>query len=699
MPRAPLLFTFAAIALAAAPTGACDNSELVAPKRCAPPPRVRATAIGLTAAFGGQRFVQPIEIVLGPDNRFYVLEQKGVVRVFDPKTNAPATTAIDVSPRIVAGGEAGLLGMAFDPAFATNHFVYLHYDAPLAAPVKGVVFQTVIARYESKDGGATIDPSTEKRILVVDQPFSNHNGGKLAFGPDGFLYIGLGDGGSSGDPQGNGQNKNTLLGKILRIDPNKGDPYAIPEANPFAGGGGRGEIYAYGLRNPWKFAFDTVTGDLWCSDVGQNKYEEIDRIVLGGNYGWNVREGKHCFGTNITCTAAGFVDPIAEYGRSEGVSITGGYVYRGKKIPDLVGKYIYGDFGNGRIWSVDGSGAIQLLAETNLKIPTFAQDAEGEVYVADYVTGQVQQLLTASETAVVQGLGATLKETGCLDPSNPEVPPSGAVRYTVNAPLWSDGAEKERWLYVPKDKKITIGADGDFDVPAGSVAVKTFAIGKKRIETRLFVRYEDETWAGYSYEWNDEQTDATLLTGAKTKALEGGGTWYFPSRADCFACHTPVAGFTLGLETRQLDRMEEGKNQLARFADLLASPTLPAGLSPLVAVDAPGATDEARARSYLHANCAMCHREGSGSGGAQIDLRVERSFAATKTCNVAPQVGDLGVANAKIVAPGDPSRSTLSLRMRTLDQERMPNVATRVVDEKATLAVERWIVSLPATCP
>ncbi|MBS2013810.1 MAG: PQQ-dependent sugar dehydrogenase [Deltaproteobacteria bacterium] len=696
--RAPSIVLLVGL-VAAMPSGACDDSEIITPKRCGPPVRTAASALGLAPAFGGQTFKQPIEIALGPEGRLYVLEQRGVVRVFDPRSNAPATTALDISANIVSGGEAGLLGIAFDPSFATNRFVYLHYDAPLPATRSGVVFQSVIARYESRDGGATIDPTTEKRLLVVDQPFSNHNGGKIAFGPDGFLYIGLGDGGSGGDPQRNGQNRDVLLGKILRIDPNRGEPYAIPEANPFARGGGRPEIFAYGLRNPWKFSFDTETGDLWCADVGQNKYEEVNRIVPGGNYGWNVREGKHCFGA-ATCPTEGFVDPVAEYGRSEGVSITGGYVYRGKKVPDLVGKFVYGDFGSGRIWAVDAGGAVRLLVDASAsKISSFAQDAEGEIYVADYATGAVKQLLTASESAVAGGIGATLGQTGCLDPSAPSTPPAGAIRYTVNAPLWSDGAEKDRWIYVPSDRKITVGPDGDFDVPPGSVAVKTFTVGKTRVETRLLVRYEDATWAGYSYEWNDEQTDAVLLTGAKKKALADGSTWYFPSRAECFACHTAVAGFTLGLETRQLDRVVDGKNQLDRFAERLASPVLPPGLRPLVALDRQDASDDERVRSYLHSNCSMCHREGAGAGGAQIDLRIDKSFAATRTCNVAPQTGDLGVSGARIVAPGDPARSTLLLRMRTLEQGRMPNLATSVVDVAGTAAVERWIGALPSTCP
>jgi uncharacterized repeat protein (TIGR03806 family) len=666
-----------------------------------PPPRSTDASIKLTSAFGGQKLTMPVELVPGPGNRFYVLEQKGAVRALDAG-GAPATTALDITAKVISGGEAGLLGIAFDPKFADNGFVYLDFTAPLAQPMPGAVFQSVIARYHSSDGGATFDPASEKRLLVLDQPFANHNGGHLAFGPDGFLYISFGDGGSGGDPQGNGQNKNVLLGKILRIDPNGGDPYASPPSNPFAGGGGRPEIFAYGLRNTWKFSFDTANGAMWAGDVGQGKYEEVDRIVSGGNYGWNTREGKHCYGAE-GCATAGLIDPVVEYDHSEGISITGGYVYRGTKIPGLIGKFVYGDFGTGRIWAVDQTGpdtfAPMLLAETELKISTFGQAPDGELYVADYGTGAIHALAPADMQLAPTGFGVSLAETGCLDPQDATKPPPGLIGYTVNSPLWSDGAAKDRWLYVPEGKKIGVLPDGDFDVPPGSTAVKTFSIGGKRIETRLFVRYPDATWAGYSYEWNDAQTDATLLAGGKTKTLDGGGSWTFPSRGECFACHTSVAGFTLGLETRQLDHDEGGTNQLERLAGVLDRPVVPNALAPLRAADAAGASDEERARGYLHANCSICHREGFGAGAATIDLRIDMPLAATKTCNAAPQGGDLGVPGAKIVAPGEPSRSTLALRMRALDQNRMPPLATHVVDEAGAAAVEAWIRGLPAACP
>ena len=386
-----------------------------------------------------------------------------------------------------------------------------------------------------------------------------------------------------------------------------------------------------------------------------------------------------------------------------GVSITGGYVYRGTKLPGLFGKYVYGDFGTGRIWAVDQTGtdsfAPLLLAETQLKISTFAQGPDGELFVADYGTGTLQQLDPAEAQAAPTGPGVSLAETGCLDPKDATKPPAGLIGYTINSPLWSDGATKDRWLFVPEGTKLAVLADGDLDVPPGSTAVKTFSIGGKKIETRLFVRYPDATWAGYSYEWNDDQSEALLLPAAKTKALANGQTWVFPSRGECFACHTPVAGFTVGLEARQLDRDEGGTNQLTRFASLLDRPITPGALPPLRAVDAQGASVEERARGYLHSNCSMCHREGSGAGAATLDLRIDKAFAETKTCNVAPQAGDLGVAGAKIVAPGDPSKSVLSLRIRALDGGRMPTLASRVVDDTGAAAVEAWITSLPTACP
>lgn len=685
------ILALVAVSVLAVVAAACGDGDLPPNPTtpCKPPPRA-AAAVALGPAFGDRSFAQPVEIVEGPGGRFYVLEQAGKVKVVRADASEP-TIAIDLSARISSGGEAGLLGIAFDPKFADNGFVYLHFDEAVDKK-PGTAYQSIIARFTSPDGGSTFDATTQKVIIQVDHPFRNHNGGRISFGPDGLLYWGLGDGGSSGDPNGNAQNKDALLGKILRIDPSSADPYGIPPTNPFANGGGRPEVFAYGFRNPWKHSFDKLTGELWVADVGQSKFEEIDKVVLGGNYGWNIREGKHCYEAR-DCNAAGLIDPVAEYARTDGISVSGGYVYRGTKIPDLVGKFVYGDFGSGNVWSVDGFGQATgtLLTASNLRISTFGQDSDGELYVADYASGKISQLVPGTAPAVGGASGSSLVSTGCVDPDASPQAPVGAIPYDVSSPLWSDGARKSRWLFVPDGSKIIVGPDGDFDVPPASVAVKTFSVGDKKVETRLFVRYADGGWAGYSYEWNDAQTDAVLLPASqgKTKDLGNGSSWYFPSQSECFACHTPAAGFTLGLEARQLGPV------LDRFAAVLDRP-IAGAFAPLRAADSPGATNEERARGYLHANCSMCHR--AGSGAATLDLRIDRSLVDAHVCNAPPQAGDLGVPDAKLVTPGDPAKSTLALRLRASDASRMPPVASRVVDEVGATAVDAWIRELTA-CP
>jgi glucose/arabinose dehydrogenase len=288
---------------------------------------------------------------------------------------------------VASGGELGLLGLAFHPAYAFNRKFYVDYTRP-----SGSLWETVVAEYlASAANPDQADAASERILLTVAQPFSNHKGGQLAFGPDGFLYIALGDGGSGGDPMGNGQNLQALLGKILRIDVNGssgGQPYAIPPDNPFASGGGRPEIFAYGFRNPWRFSFDSATGTLFAGDVGQNSFEEVDIVQKGLNYGWNIMEGSHCFAPATGCNMAGLTMPINDYGRDQGTTVIGGFVYRGSAIPALVGAYVFGDFGNGRIWGLrqGSSGAWERtqLAASGKSISSFGRDETGELYVVDY---------------------------------------------------------------------------------------------------------------------------------------------------------------------------------------------------------------------------------------------------------------------------------------------------------------------------
>ncbi len=305
----------------------------------------------------------------GEDDAAVVLAQDGVAyRVNLADGASQPTVFLDVRNRLIAnpGNEEGLLGLAFAPDYSRSGQFYAHYTA-------GEPRRSVISRFNGDQ---------EQVVLEVPQPFANHNGGALAFGPDGMLYIALGDGGSAGDPQGHAQNLNSLLGKILRIDVST-STYSIPTDNPFAGGGGRGEIWAYGLRNPWRISFDRETGQLWAGDVGQGAFEEVDRIVRGANYGWNVLEGDACYRAE-SCDRSRSLPPRAAYSHDFGCSVTGGYVYRGDALPELRGWYVYGDYCSGRLWAIDAAtneGAAIPLADTGLAITSFFEASDGEIYI------------------------------------------------------------------------------------------------------------------------------------------------------------------------------------------------------------------------------------------------------------------------------------------------------------------------------
>ena len=331
----------------------------------------------------------PVDLQVPPDStdRLFVVEQEGMVRVVQSGTLV-ATPFIDIRSRVTSGGERGLLGLAFHPNYASNRRFFLSYTR-----TSGGQLQSVIAEYQTSPGDPNTADTTERIVLTVDQPFENHNGGQIQFGPDGFLYIGSGDGGWGGDPRGNGQNMDTLLGKILRIDVGPAQLYAVPPDNPFVGHAGiQPEIWASGVRNPWRFSFDRTTGRLFVGDVGQDSFEEVDLATKGGNYGWNIMEGLHCYPPPATgCNTSGLELPIAEYSHSEGNSITGGYVYRGALRPELRGTYMFGDFGSGRIWrlteSTSGTWTRSLLLDTQLNISSLGQDAAGEILVVDYGGG------------------------------------------------------------------------------------------------------------------------------------------------------------------------------------------------------------------------------------------------------------------------------------------------------------------------
>jgi glucose/arabinose dehydrogenase len=364
----------------AAPT-AERPSNAPAPAATAPAaPNDPAAAIALQLVT--KDLNQPVYVTHAGDGsgRLFVVEKAGTIALL--RDGKPAAAPfLDITSLVNSdGNEQGLLGLAFHPQYAKNGRFFVYYTARNG--------DDTLARYQVSGDPDHADPATGTVLFAVPDPAPNHNGGMLAFGPDGYLYAGLGDGGSAGDPWDNGQSRNALLGKLLRLDVDNGEPYSIPADNPWpSSADARGEIWAYGLRNPWRFSFDRANGDLYIGDVGQNAYEEIDVQRAGGkgglNYGWNTREGLHCYRSQ-SCDTAGFVDPVAEYDHGEGCSITGGYVYRGKAFPSLQGRYIFGDYCSGTIWSLQENGGAwerRKLLDSRLSISSFGEDEAGELYL------------------------------------------------------------------------------------------------------------------------------------------------------------------------------------------------------------------------------------------------------------------------------------------------------------------------------
>ncbi len=382
-PRASLPLSIVAVGLALlapGPSGA-------APAPCATPdPFPAMPTIRLVTALSG--FKNPVGVYPADDGsgRLFIVEQRGTIQVRRPGQQS-AKTFLDISDRVTSGGELGLLGLAFHPNFAENSRFFVNYTTRTGG------LHTAISEFRVNDKPDEADARIERILLTIPQPYSNHNGGEIGFGPDGMLYIAMGDGGSGNDPHGNGQNLATMLGKILRIDVDRSEgkkSYGVPPDNPFVTRKSAApEVWAYGLRNPWRFAFDPLTGWLFAGDVGQNAREEIDVVKKGGNYGWSVMEGTICTpGVNPKCKSKGLEPPILDYPRSDGTTVIGGRVYRGQTIPSLCGVYVYGDFGNGRIWGLryDGGAVLeqQKLLESGRSISAFGQDEQRELYVVDY---------------------------------------------------------------------------------------------------------------------------------------------------------------------------------------------------------------------------------------------------------------------------------------------------------------------------
>ncbi len=691
-------------------------------------------------AFPKLKFDEPLCLAPVPgQDRFMISERHGKIFSFANKSDtAEKDLVIDVGTVVY--------GLACHPQYAKNGLIYVVClnDAMPPHP-EG----TQLVRYHVPTGKVAADPAS--RQLLMTWPSGGHNGGCLRFGPDGDLYIATGDASGIADELQTGQDLTDLPGSILRLDvdhPDAGKNYGIPKDNPFVGKANiRPEIYAYGLRQVWKFGFDPQ-GTLWAGEIGQDLWEAIHIIVPGGNYGWSVQESAHPFRPERKLGPTPILPPIVEHHHIDFRSITGGFVYGGSRLPELKGMYIYGDYDTGKIWGLRYDYATKKvtehreLADGNLRIVEWGQDSHGEMFLVDHIGGQLHQLVKAPVSKVTSDFPRKLSDTGLFTSTKDLIPSPGLVPYSVNSQLWSDGAQKDRWLAIPGDAKIEFetitypgaipGPRPGFRFPDGTVAVKNFSIelepgnpkSLKRLETRVLVFEQlagnqemgDQHWQGYTYIWNDEQTDATLadkngqdaklnIKDAKAPGGQREQVWHFPSRAQCIMCHTMPAKFVLGLNTIQLNKDHDygnGKvaNQLAAWSHLglFTEPlkTPPKELPKLVDYRDQKASLNDRARSYLQSNCTHCHMRWGG-GNAEFQLLYDLALDKTGTVDVKPAHGAFGLKNPALLSPGHPEQSLISRRMTLPGLGRMPHIGSNVIDQEGAKLIEEWIASLKAS--
>jgi uncharacterized repeat protein (TIGR03806 family) len=694
----------------------------------------------LVATYPKLTFNEPLELTPVPGKKAWVIaERHGKIYTFDADpAKAEKKLLLDVGRTVY--------GVVLHPQFEKNGFVFV--SSVLNAD-KEEPEGSRISRFEVKDRDKMqADPKSEKVILTW--PSGGHNGGCLRFGPDGYLYLATGDGSGIADGLETGQDISDLLASLLRIDVDKtdeGKAYHIPADNPFVKTkGARGEIWAYGLRQAWKYSFDTARGALWAGEVGQDLWESVYKIEKGGNYGWSINEGSHPFRPERKKGPTPILKPIVEHGHSEFRCLVGGYVYHGNKLPDLKGAYIYGDYDTGRVWMLRYDEKDKKvsenheLAKSTLRIVAWGQDADGEVYALDFIQGGIYHLVAAPLTPPDgPKFPRKLSETGLFQNTKELKPATGLIPYSVNAELWSDGATKERYMAIPGDGKIEYetmtypqpapGSVPGWRFPNDTVFVKTFFLelepgnpkSKRRLETRLLHVHRvpgteevgDQVWNGYTYIWNDEQTDAELadakgvdqvftIKDAKSPNGSRKQTWHFPSRAECTMCHTVTAKYALGVNTMQLNKDHDYggvvANQLATFEHLglfdRKLPAAPEKLPKLADYRDPKADLDARARAYLHANCSHCHRKWGG-GNADFQLLATLRLKDTGTIDTRPGQGTFDLKDPRILVPGEPERSLIHHRMTRLGLGRMPHIASNVVDEPAEKLIHEWIKQLP----
>lgn len=637
--------------------------------------------------------------------------------------------------------------IAFHPRFAENGYVYIGWNGTTGDQKKK---HSKITRYTMMTKPPhTLDVASEKTIIEWES--DGHNGAAVCFGNDGMMYVTSGDGTSDSDTNLTGQRTDLMLAKVLRIDvdhPEGGKEYRVPKDNPFFNDKRFvPETYAYGLRNPWRICCDAKTGHIWVGQNGQDLWEQAYFVRPGDNYGWSVTEGSHPFYPNRQAGPTPIVKPTVEHHHSEARSLTGGIVYHGEKLPRIKGWYLYGDYSTGRIWAAKHNGRELMghieAAITPMKITAFSTDPRGELLICDHAAGGNGGFYTLvpNPKKTADPFPRKLSESGLFTSVKDHALKAGAIPYSVNAPFWSDGAHKERFVVLPPSGTVGYKRDRGWEFPDLTVLVKSFALeakegdaaSRKWIETRFLTKQGGE-WFGYSYKWNDAGTDAELVgaKGADVEYTVGARkqTWHYPSRSECMVCHSRAANYVLGLCEIQMNkdhtypsgRTENQLRVLERFgvlrtdwhaevrgkvkdktntpqagqravppASLLPQP--PDKLKRLADPYDKTADLTARAKSWLHANCASCHVE-AGGGNAQMELEFKTALDKMRILDVKPVHTTFDLPDAKLIAPGAPERSVLIHRMGTRGSGQMPPLASSRVDEAGLELMREWCRSL-----
>ncbi len=697
-----------------------------------------------------QKFEEPLDLTSAMGtNRLFVAGRWGKIWSFlNQKDSDKADLVLEFKGAKDSKGAAMrqiIYALAFHPNFKDNGYMYVTW---IPNPEKeGLEKGTRVSRYTVQGEPPVADLASEK--IIFEWPNGGHNGGCLKFGDDGYLYLVTGDGSGIADQLDIGQDLSSIFAKLLRIDvdhPEGCKNYGIPKDNPFwKTPGARPEVYAYGLRQFWRFSFDRNKQlGLWGADIGQDLWESVYHIQAGGNYGWSVMEGNHSFRPERKKGPTPLLKPVVEHSHTDFRSITGGFIYRGKRLKELAGHYIYADFDTGRIWAFKPTRgpanniqveSLREIARTTYRIVSWGEDAEGEIYFVDFTGGAIHQLLKSEKVDdSAKNFPRKLSQTGLFASTKDHKVATGIIPYSVNAQLWGDHAEKERFMAIPGNGQIILdevtypaspGAPPGWKFPDGTVLVKTFAMdmergnpkSRKRLETRILhyqqfpgsQEYGDQYWRGYTYVWNEDQTDADLLDekGAdKLLKIQVGDkiveqNYRFPSRAECTLCHTNAAKFALGTTTLQMNRDHNYDgvvaNQLATLEHIgMFSNKLPGEVEKMPKL--PDYRDqkvslEDRARSYLHSNCSHCHIKWGG-GNAEFKLHVGLDLKDLGIVNVAPAHGGFKIDGAKLLVPGQPEKSIILERMKMTTLGRMPHIGSRVVDDQAVQLVHDWIKGL-----